>query len=207
MKPLTRLFALAYLLLPTAVFAQSVPVNRAEILGRLVYRSSPSSLAHLIKQRGIDFTPSDSFLTQIKRAGGEGILTERLFSGDYRMDEPSGKEGEAPVEHMAKCSELIHVGAIEPAEAECRAAIKENPESPWPLLLTASLVERNAVETVPANLSDTSEEDAVAKEAEDLRNRAAALDPQGITYNGLEWVYVEPGKFLSRTGAASLHQI
>jgi tetratricopeptide (TPR) repeat protein len=203
MKALTRLSALVCLLLPTAMFAQSVPVNRTEILGRLVYRSSPSFIAHLIKKRGIEFTPSDSFLTQVKLAGGEGILVERLASGDFTVDRTSGKGDETSVEHLAKCAELVHTGAIESAEDECRAAIKENPKSPWPLLITAELLMRNEVRRAPTDPSDMSEEVARAREYDDLTNRAAALDPQGLANGQVEWVNINPVVFLSQNSATN----
>lgn len=207
MKPRTLLLALACSLLSSGVFGQSAPLDRAEILGRLAHGSSPSFIAHLIKKRGMDFSPSDSFLTQVKLAGGEGILADRLSSGDFTVNGNSWKQEEAPVEHLAKCAELVHTGATEPAEEECRAAIKENLKSSWPLLITADLLMRNDVRRTPSDPSDMSEEMARATESNDLLSRAAALDPQLLTGGQMEVLGVGPGTFLSRPSTTNFQQL
>ena len=80
MKPKNFLVALFVALLPISGFGQSrpVPLSRAEILGRLTLAQPPSGIAHLVKTRGIAFSVSDDFLSDVKRAGGDGILVERL---------------------------------------------------------------------------------------------------------------------------------
>ena len=80
MKKRARLFGLILALLHPCVFAQSAPLDRAEILGRLTQGYSPSYLGQLVKTRGISFSPSADFLDRVKLAGGDGILIERLSS-------------------------------------------------------------------------------------------------------------------------------
>src|SRR5256884_6084681 len=57
---------------------------------------------------------------------------------------------------LAKCAELIHAGATDLAEKECRISIEESPQSPWPLLATARLLNHY---DLTGNLVETSRED------------------------------------------------
>ena len=169
MKTRTLLFALVFPLFPPCLLAQYAPLDRAEILGRLAVRYSPSYVAHLVKTRGVSFSPGGDFLYRVKLAGGDGILVERLSS----IDSPSAissTNSERPVAHLAKCAELIHTGALESAESECRASVQENPESPWPLLVVAKFVQDSEGD------SPNSGKEKNAEHAELLR-RAASLAP------------------------------
>jgi tetratricopeptide (TPR) repeat protein len=166
-----------------------VPLTHAEILGRLANGFSPSFVGQLVKTRGIAFPISDSFLTQVKLAGGSGILIERLSILDRSSLAPLSTRDDESVEHLAKCAELIHIGDLESAEPECRASIEENPKSPWPLLVSANL----PVYVGPKDDGVTSR----AAEQEKLRARAAALDPQRLTSSQFEGGGVNPNEFLS----------
>jgi len=176
MRTRTLFFALAFSFLPAGLFAQSAPLDHAEILGRLALDYSPSYIAHLVKTRGVSFSSSENFIYRVKLAGGDGILAERLLSTDTFGQSHSLSDPVPSDDHLAKCAELIHTGDIEPAEKECRAAIEENPKSPWPLLVTAQqlkfMVHRNSLGRPFPEF---------AKEAEgkraDLLRRAAALSP------------------------------
>jgi len=72
------LVATLTLLLPSALFAQTGPVDRLEVLGRLAIGESPSYVAHLVKVHALTFSPDGHFLSQVRQAGGEGILVQRL---------------------------------------------------------------------------------------------------------------------------------
>jgi len=61
------------LFLPSALFAQTGPVDRLEVLGRLAIGESPSYVAHLVKVHALTFSPDGHFLLQVCQAGGEGI--------------------------------------------------------------------------------------------------------------------------------------
>jgi tetratricopeptide (TPR) repeat protein len=171
MKPRTLSFALVFLLLPPCLFAQSAPLGREEILGRLALDYSPSYIAHLVRTRGVSFSLTADFLSRVKLAGGDGILVDRISSTD--SPPITSTHADAPVDHLAKCAELIHVGDIESAEKECRASIEENPTSPWPLLITARLTE------LALSGGTSSESDQAKKNAEkgELLRRAAFLAP------------------------------
>jgi hypothetical protein len=92
--------------------------------------------------------------------------------GDSSPSVVSSADQDVPVHHLAKCAELIHTGAVEGAENECRAAIDENPKSPWPLLATASLLQPESFLQAAPPSSDTSR-----TERAELLQRAAALAP------------------------------
>jgi tetratricopeptide (TPR) repeat protein len=161
MKTRARFLALLLPLLSPCVFAQSVPLDRAEILGRLTQGYSPSYLAQLVTTRGINFSPSTEFLDRVKLAGGDGILVERLSSAPSPPG-ASASQSDRPFELLAKCAELIHIGAAEHAENDCRSAIQENPESPWPIMA--------AIRSLAVNGISTQEHAA-------LLRRALSLDP------------------------------
>src|ERR1700733_13402509 len=134
MRLRTLHFALLLMFAAPSVRAQAARLDQTEILGRLAVSYSPSYVAHLVKIRGLTFSPTQDFIYRVKLAGGDGILVERLSSGDAMPSVVSAADQDVPVRHLAKCAELIHTGVVESAEAECHAAIDENPKSPWPLL-------------------------------------------------------------------------
>jgi|HubBroStandDraft_6_1064221.scaffolds.fasta_scaffold01178_3 tetratricopeptide (TPR) repeat protein len=174
-------FALSLSLLSSCVFgqatsiggnAQSPAIDRTEILGRLSLGYSPSYVGYLVETRGVSFTPSADFISLVKLAGGDGILVERLTSVDTSSSANSSGEQDKPIDHLARCAELLHTGAQESAEAECRAGIQESPRSPWPLLIVAKFLPS---EPLPPNSSETDK--AKTAEHDALVARAAALAP------------------------------
>jgi tetratricopeptide (TPR) repeat protein len=179
MKPRALFFALASTLLPSCLFAQSAPpLDKTEILGRLAVDYSPSYIAHLVKTRGVSFSLTADFLARVKLAGGDGILADRISTADSPSMPPSA-EADAPADHLAKCAELIHIGDTESAEKECRSSIDENPRSPWPLLVTARLLELTRSDGL------YSESDAEkAKEQGELLQRAASVAPNLAAVHG-----------------------
>jgi hypothetical protein len=153
---------LLLLLLPGCASAQPAPLGRAEILGRLTQGESASYIAHLVRTRGVNFSPTADFLSSVKLAGGDGLLVERLSSSDL-VPAINSSNRDRPFQHFARCAELIHVGDDEQAQQECLAAIDENPESAWPLMAAFHALE------------ETLNKDDFA-----LVRRAIALDPNLI---------------------------
>jgi tetratricopeptide (TPR) repeat protein len=172
MKRHTLFFALILSLLAPCGFAQSPPLDRTEILGRLALGYSPSYVAHLVKTGGVSFTVSADVLSLVTAAGGDGILVERLSSLDASSAAVSSSEQDKPLDHLAKCAELLHTGATESAEPECRAAIAENPRSPWPLLIVATFIP-----SVQFVLHPSASDTAKGAERAALLAQAAALAP------------------------------
>lgn len=162
---------LLFTLMCPCAFGQSIAMDRAEVLGRLAVGYSPSYIAHLVKKRGVSFDSSGDFLYRIKLGGGDGVLYERLSSAEVRQQPSLPTNAEPSYEHLGKCAEQVHIGNMEAAEKECRAAIEENPKSAWPLLVTARVLERMGEEISPEAAEENKE-----KRAELLRH-AAALAP------------------------------
>jgi Tfp pilus assembly protein PilF len=199
MKLRPLLLVLAPFLLAPSICAQSTPLTHAEILGRLANGEAASFVAHLVRERGLNFAITDSFLTQVKAAGGDGVLVQHLSSLNSAT---IGTElDEKPVEHLAKCAEFVHMSDLESAVAECRASIEENPMSAWPLLISADLLLRNASPRTPADPSNWDEERAMQKEYSELLNHAQDLDPQRLTSRELEGGTVNPYQFLIKPPA------
>lgn len=173
MKLRPLLVATLSLLLPSALFAQSKPLDRSEILGRLATGESPSYVAHLVKVRALTFSPDGRFLSQIRLAGGEGILIQRLQSAPAPARPEPFYATSISVDHLARCAELVHTQLFEEAEAECRKSIEENPLSPWPLIAVARLPQQ-----MPRLLMDRQLQTPEArKDLADLLRRALALAP------------------------------
>ena len=129
--------------IPQGLFAQEPrPLDRTEILGRLAMGYSPSYIAHLAKTNGVSFSPSPDFISQIQRAGGDGVLVERLSAIDSLSVASPSADMDAPVDRLAKCAEFIHIGDVEAALPDCRASMIQNPKSGWALLITAAIIQR-----------------------------------------------------------------
>jgi tetratricopeptide (TPR) repeat protein len=172
MKRLIPSLGLFCMLLASSGFAQSLPLDQAEILGRLAQGCWPSYVAYLVKTRGVSFSWSPDFVERVKLAGGEGILVGQLFASDASEPSHFFSHTDAFYDHLAKCTELIHQGGIEQAEHECRASIEENPKSPWPLIATAKVLQLEFT-------AGASPESAKKKQEEraKLLRHAAALAP------------------------------
>jgi tetratricopeptide (TPR) repeat protein len=139
MKRKLYLASLFLLLAPLCARAQTTrgPLTRSEILGRLALNLSPSSIAYSIKTRGVAFTPDVQFIEAVKRAGGAGVLAERLSEAESANGSEPVNDPEQNFQHFARCAALLHSGDHQHAAQECRAAIEENPRSPWPLFAAA----------------------------------------------------------------------
>src|SRR6202142_2118758 len=135
MKPGNLVIAFSLTLVATPA-----PLSRSEILGRLALGLPPSSIAHLIKTQGIGFTVTSQFLSDVERAGGRGILIERLSTSEPTNQPATAAKTESNLEHFASCAELLHAGNVNDAIPECRASIDEIPQSPWPLLVTSQVL-------------------------------------------------------------------
>src|ERR1700761_3423099 len=96
------LLASALFFAGTNLPAQNAPLDRTEILGRLAFSYSPSYNAYLVKTHGVSFTPSADFISQVKLAGGEGILVDRLSSAEPVPMSDSSNLNDRSIEHMAK---------------------------------------------------------------------------------------------------------
>ncbi len=140
----------------------SAPLSRSEILGLLAIGESPSLIAYRIGISGLTFASNGEFLSAVERAGGRGILISKLSDAKPGNLTASIADSDHSFDHLAECAELLHIGNVENALPECRAAIDENPKSPWPLLTTEHALSY-------ANLP--------GEECAELARRALALNP------------------------------
>jgi tetratricopeptide (TPR) repeat protein len=142
MKPGNPVIAFFLTLLTTTAFSQSAPapLSRSEILGRLALGRPPSEIARLIKIRGLASSASDQFLSDVERAGGRGILIEKLSTSVPSGLPASSPKTEQNLDHFANCAALLHIGNAKEAVPECRASIDEDSQSPWPLLVTSQIL-------------------------------------------------------------------
>jgi tetratricopeptide (TPR) repeat protein len=86
-----------------------------------------------LHKRGINFVADSSYLNLISLAGGNGILYERVSSA-VQTPSPLQFKSDPPYAQLARCAEQVHSGDLDLAEPVCRAAIEEDPNSPWPYL-------------------------------------------------------------------------
>jgi tetratricopeptide (TPR) repeat protein len=166
---------LVFALAARCSFAQTVPttpMDRTEILGRLATDYSPSYVAHLVKTRGLSFSVTGDFLDQVKLAGGAGILVDDLPHAASPNSMGVEAESIPSLDHLARCAVLIHTRDYDSANAECHAAIKESPSSPWPLLVTSS-----ALQYVSPRSPEEEWLTAMRKEQAELLRQADALMP------------------------------
>ena len=191
MKQRALFFAICCWISGSPTRGQQAPLDRAEILGRLAQGYSPSYLGELVRTRGINFSASEGFLEQIKLAGGEGILIERLANAAPAAGS-SLSGAERGTDFLGKCAEWIHVGAPSLGERDCHAAIDENPESPWPIMAALRVLALNS----------GSAEERVA-----LLRRAVALDP-GLAdaHRALAAADIPAGDRAAETQAAQLSE-
>src|SRR6266566_2767867 len=94
-----------------------------------------------------------------------------LVGGAVRAATVGVWEGSEP-QTLGQVCGTDHAGATDLAEKECRISIEESPQSPWPLLATARLLNHY---DLTGNLVETSREDPA--ERTELLRRAAALGP------------------------------
>lgn len=115
-KTVTSLLVSA--IVPALCFSETphMPLSRIDILGRLTAGSSPSYVAHLVKTRGVSFTPSEYDLSLVRLAGGAGILLERLSVAHADKSISAFGISDRPYQHLAKCPELLQVGAVLPEQ-------------------------------------------------------------------------------------------
>ena len=133
-RTLFALFILSFPVICANPQGTKPPLTKVDIIGRLAAGSTPSYVAHLVKMRGINFYPDADFLRAVDRAGGAGILLDRLRdAAPGGADSSSGVEGNA-LASLAKCAEFERMGNFAKAENECRATVTLDPRSPFAAL-------------------------------------------------------------------------
>ena len=123
--------------------APQKPLTRAQILALLAGDVPSSRVAMLVQERGVDFTPNDTFLDQVRKGGGEDDLVAALQSAHVtttakapsvpaaHAEEVKQEEArqEELAQHTARGAQLFQDHHYAEAEAEYRAAIKLDPQN------------------------------------------------------------------------------
>jgi tetratricopeptide (TPR) repeat protein len=157
------------------------PLSKTDIFGRLAAGGSRSYVAHLVRVRGINFSPDDDFFAAIEQAGGEGVLLDRLRVAPDGDEDSSQGIGGGLVRHLADCARLQNVGDLTKAETECRAAMTADPRNAFAVLGTAQVLKlwNRDSEALPL-MQQAVQLDASLSEAH--YGLAMALDPRNDQY-------------------------
>ena len=104
-----------------------MPLNPVQIIAQLAAEFPSEHVTSLVKDRGIDFTPSDAYLQQVRLAGGDDDLIAALKSA--RVMAPTAPDlaaqarQAAVLQHVARGGELKRKRQFSDAEKEFRAAL------------------------------------------------------------------------------------
>jgi TonB family protein len=125
-----------------------MPMGRVEILALLAGTSSPR-VEKLVKQRGVNFNPSDDYLQFVKGAGGQVTLLDSLrAAGKTAPAESSsasppstanGRETEI-LTHVSRGAELNTERSYKDAAKEFRSALKVAPDNAFLHFALASVL-------------------------------------------------------------------
>ena len=102
------------------------PLNQLQVFALLAGQVASHRVAMLVRERGIDFDPTDDYLQRVRLAGGEDELINALKSA--KLTKPPGAEStfearQAQIRrYVAQGAELAKKGLYAEAELEYRAA-------------------------------------------------------------------------------------
>ncbi len=104
-----------------------VPINPVQLIAQLAAESPSQRETMLVKDRGVDFTPADGYLQQVRLAGGDDDLIGALKIAKVlapSTPDPTAQTRQAAVlQHVALGAELKKKGQFTGAEKEFRAAL------------------------------------------------------------------------------------
>jgi tetratricopeptide (TPR) repeat protein len=110
------------------------PINQIQVFALLAGQVPSHRVAMLVQERGIDFVPDDEYLREVRLAGGDDGLVSVLKSAKVTKPEhtdPALQARQAEIkQHVARGIEFYHDKRFVDAEAEYRAALHLDPESP-----------------------------------------------------------------------------
>jgi len=110
------------------------PLNQVQIFALLTGGVPSHRVAMLIDERGIDFSPTNVYLEEVKLAGGQDDLVRALKSAkvtNLPTPDPAARTLQVEVRaHAAHGSQLFHQERYQDAEGEYLAAVRLDPQSP-----------------------------------------------------------------------------
>ena len=109
------------------------PLNQVQVFALLAGQVPSHRVSMLVKERGIDFEPTDDYLAEIRLVGGGDELIGALKNAKVTKPEhidPALQARQAEVcEHVARGAELLQKKRYADAEAEDRAALRLDPQN------------------------------------------------------------------------------
>ena len=102
------------------------PLDQVQILGLIISSESSPYLAKLVRERSVNFRPSDQYITELRDAGGEKVLENalRLVKPVPRVASATANSVEAEVvQHIYQGSQSEKKGQLPEAEKEYRVAL------------------------------------------------------------------------------------
>jgi len=144
------LFTCGMVLAQTAP-ATPQPMGRVEVLARLVGTSNEVTKSYrverLVRQRGLNFNPTDDYLQTVKSAGGSEPLLEALRAAGQtaRSSQPNaGSDQDAgTLSHLVRGIEFWDQHVYKDAVKELRAALKLEPDNVYLHLSLATMLTYN----------------------------------------------------------------
>lgn len=109
------------------------PLNQIQVFVLLAGQVPSQRVAMLVRERGVDFTPSNEYLREVRLGGGDDELVTALKS--VKVTKPATVDPGAQArqdevrQHVARGAELQHKGQFAAAEQEYRAALLLDPEN------------------------------------------------------------------------------
>jgi tetratricopeptide (TPR) repeat protein len=109
------------------------PLSQIDVLTLLAGGVTSQRVAALVKQRGIDFEPTDEFSRDLRVAGAEEALLEELrvarrVKSSIGTSSTVGSLVAAIKQHLVRAVELVGQKAYKEAEQQYRAALQLDPE-------------------------------------------------------------------------------
>ena len=103
------------------------PLNQVQVFALLAGQVTSTRVALLVRERGIDFEPTDDYLQEVRLAGGEDELISALKAAKVTKPatvDPAAQARQAEIRrHVARGAELAKNGHCAEAEQEYRAGL------------------------------------------------------------------------------------
>ncbi len=119
---------------PSQTTGARKPINQVQVFALLTGGVPSHRVAMLIDERGIDFSPTDDYLEEVKLAGGQDELVRTLKGAkvtNLPTPDPAARTLQLEVRaHAAHGSQLFHQERYQDAEGEYLAAVRLDPQSP-----------------------------------------------------------------------------
>ncbi len=118
---------------PQSTASSKEPLNQVQIFALLTGQVPSHRVAMLVRERGINFKPTDEYLEEVRLAGGDGELITALKTAPITKlpgTDPTLDARQAEIrDHVARGVQFANKGQYAEAEQEYTAALKLDPEN------------------------------------------------------------------------------